>query len=94
MKGYQNLSLLLNSLRKFLEKAFIRKVWFFSNKSLENVYWKKSTLNNKSIAVNVLYVPYNTENIRHAYKSKYNIKRENQVILLMITVGKNNIILP
>ena len=46
--------------------------------------WKKIKLNNKSIALNILYVPYNTEKIRHAYKSKYNLTRENQVILLMI----------
>ena len=26
--------------------------------------------------------------IRHAYKSKYNLTRENQVILLMITYGE------
>ena len=32
-----------------------------------------------------MYVPHNTEKIRHAYKSEYNLKRENQVILLMIT---------
>ena len=50
--------------------------------------WKKFESNNKSIALNVSYVPYNTEEIRHAYKSKYNLKRENQVILLMITDGK------
>ena len=31
---------------------------------------------------------YSAEEIRHAYKSKYNLKRENQVILLMITDGK------
>ena len=31
---------------------------------------------------------YNTEKIRLAYKSKYNFKRENQVILLMITYRK------
>ena len=30
-------------------------------------------------------MPYNTEEIRHAYKSKYNLNCENQVILLMIT---------
>ena len=35
-----------------------------------------------------MYVPYNTEKIRHAYKSKYNLTRENQVILLMITDGE------
>ena len=44
--------------------------------------------NNKSVVPNVLYVPYNTEEIRHAYKSKYNKERENQVILLMVTDGK------
>ena len=33
-------------------------------------------------------MPHNTEKIRHAYKSKYNLKCENQVILLMITDGE------
>ena len=33
-------------------------------------------------------MPYNTEKIRLAYKSKHNFKHENQVILLMITDGK------
>ena len=50
--------------------------------------WKKFESNNKSIALNILYVPYNTEKIRHAYKSKYNSTRQNQVILLMITDGE------
>ena len=50
--------------------------------------WKKFELNNKSIALNILFIPYSTEKIRLAYKSKYNLKRENQVILLMITDGK------
>ena len=44
--------------------------------------------NNKTITLNILFVPYNTEKIRLAYKSKHNFKRENQVILLMITDGK------
>ena len=35
-----------------------------------------------------MYVSHNTKEIRHAYKSKYNLIRENQVILLMITDGK------
>ena len=30
----------------------------------------------------------NTKEIRHVYKSKYNLESENQVILLMITDGK------
>ena len=49
---------------------------------------KKFESNNKSIALNVLYVPHNTKEIRHAYKSKYNLNRESQVILLMITDGE------
>ena len=49
---------------------------------------KKFELSNNSIAINVLFVPYNAEKIRFACKSKYNFKRENQVILVMITDGK------
>ena len=48
---------------------------------------EKLESNNKSIALNILHVPHNTEKIRHAYKSKYNLNRQNQVILLMITDG-------
>ena len=50
--------------------------------------WKKSESSNKSIALNILYVAHNTKKICHAYKSKYNLPRENQVILLMITDGE------
>ena len=50
--------------------------------------WKKFESNNKSIALNNLYVPHNSEKIRVAYKSKHNEKRENQVVLLMITDSK------
>ena len=46
------------------------------------------SLNNKLIALNVSYIPYNTDKIRHGYKSKYNKERENQANLLMITDGK------
>ena len=44
--------------------------------------------NNETIALNILYVPYNTEQIRCAYKSKYNNECKNQVILLMIINGE------
>ena len=33
-------------------------------------------------------MPYNTEEVRHAYKSVHNLECENQVILFMITVGE------
>ena len=49
--------------------------------------WKKLEQNNKTIALNILFVPHNTKTIRVACRSKYNHKRENQVNLLMITDG-------
>ena len=49
--------------------------------------WKKFKLNNE-IALNILYVPHNTRKIHVAYKSKHNLTRENQIILLMITDGE------
>ena len=54
--------------------------------------WKRFELNNKLIALNVLYVPCNTKKIRHGNKSKCNLNRENQVTLLMITDSKKDII--
>ena len=44
--------------------------------------------NNKTIALNILFVPHNAKKIRLAYKSKHNFMRENQVVLLMVTEGK------
>ena len=51
--------------------------------------WNKFEVNNKNVALNILYVPYNTKKIEIAYKSKYNLIRDNQIILLMINNGKN-----
>ena len=47
--------------------------------------WKKFELNNESIALNILYVSHKTGKIHLTYKSKHNLTREKQVILLMIT---------
>ena len=47
--------------------------------------WKKFESNKKSIALNILYTPHNTKDIRHDYKSKFNLTREHQVILLIIS---------
>ena len=49
--------------------------------------WKKFERNNETIALNILYVPCNTEQILCAYKSKYNNEHVNQVVLLIITDG-------
>ena len=48
--------------------------------------WKKFELNNE-VALNILYVPHNTKKIEIAYKSKHNLIREKQIILLM-KIGK------
>ena len=50
--------------------------------------WKKFELNNE-FALNILYVPHNTKKIEIAYKSKHNLTREKQKILLMISNGEN-----
>ena len=50
--------------------------------------WKRFEKNNKTIALNILQVPLNEIKISHAYKSKYNRELENQVVLLIITHGK------
>ena len=49
--------------------------------------WKKFECNNK-VALNILYVPYNTKQIHIAYKSKNNLTQKRQIILLMISDGQ------
>ena len=51
--------------------------------------WEEFEQKNTSIALNVLFVSHNSEEIKLAYKSSYN-KRKNQVILLMINDEANN----
>ena len=51
--------------------------------------WNKFEVNNKNAAPNILYIPFNTKKIEVADKSKYNLTRDNQIILLMISNGKN-----
>ena len=74
----------ISKIKPFINQYNWNKINFLSH----GKDWKKSESNNKSIAPNIFYVPYNTELIRHAYKSKYNLTRENQVILLMIMDGE------
>ena len=47
--------------------------------------YKKFQRNNREIALNILYAPPNEKKMNVIYKSKYNRKRKNQVVLLMIT---------
>ena len=71
----------LSKIRRFTDQYNWSQINFPSNQK----DWKKFESNNKSIALNILYIPHNTKDIRHAYKSKFNLTRENQVILLMIS---------
>ena len=50
--------------------------------------WKRFEKNNKAVAFNILFVPHNEKLINLAYKSKYNCKHKNQVVLLLIADGK------
>ena len=49
--------------------------------------WKNFESNN-AVALNILYVPYNTKKINIAYKSKNNLTQERQIILLMVSDGQ------
>ena len=50
--------------------------------------WKRFERNNKTIALNILFVPHNEKTINLGHKLKYNRKRENEVVLLMIANGE------
>ena len=51
--------------------------------------WEEFEQNNTSIALNILFVPHNSEVIKLAHKSNFN-KCKNQVIMLMINDEANN----
>ena len=74
----------ISKIKPFIGKYNWNQIDFPSHK----IDWKKFKSNNKSIALNIEYIPHNTEEIRHAYKLKYNLERKIKVILLMITDGK------
>ena len=71
----------ITKIKPFIDQFNWKEIDFPSHKKNWNEFKKKK----KTIALNILYVSHNTEEIRHAYKSKHNSKRENQVILVMIT---------
>ena len=66
----------------YFEKIDIQRAEVFSMvKDCED--WENFEQNNILVALNVLFVSYDSEEIKLVYKSNYN-KRKNQVILLMI----------
>ena len=78
--NYQKIS---NNPEKILkDKPFINNFnWNERNFPPQQQDYEKFETNNESIALNILYIPHNTEVIKHFYKS-----REHQV--LMITDGQ------
>ena len=84
---YQNISNPQNisKLKSYINQYNWKDLKFPSDKE----DWKKFEQNNKEVALNVLFVPYNKKEIEIAFKSKYNYKCKKQVILLIIT-GNNN----
>ena len=74
----------ISKIKPFIEQYNWKEIDFPSTSK----DWKKFELNNE-IALNILYVPHNTKKIQVAYKSRHNLTREKQVILLMISNGEN-----
>ena len=71
--------------RVFKIKPFIEKYnWEGTDFPSTSKDWKKFEYNNE-VALNILYVPYNTKKINIAYKSKNNLSQKRQIILLMIS---------
>ena len=54
--------------------------------------WEEFEQENTSIALNILFVSHNSEEVKLACKSSYN-KHKNQVILLMINDEASNCII-
>ena len=76
----------ISKLKPFIDNCNWKDIEFPSHSK----DWRKFEQNNKTIALNILYVFYNTKEIRQAYISKHNDERDNQVNLLMITDGSTN----
>ena len=73
----------VSKIKPFIEKYHWEDIDFPSTSK----DWKKFECNNE-IALNILYVPYNTKQINIPYKSKNNLTQKRQIILLMISDGQ------
>ena len=72
----------ITKIKPFIDQYHWKEINFSSRKEDWNEFGKKT------IDLNILYIPHNTKEIRHAYKSKYNLESENEVTLLKINHGK------
>ena len=77
-----------------IKKKYLRKIKKVKQAdtdfSSHQTDWENFEQNNTSIALNVLFVSYNSEEVKLAYKSRYNNERKNHVILLMINGEAKN----
>ena len=73
----------ISKLKPFINNYNWKDIEFPSNAK----DYKKFEKNNNTIALNILYAPFNTRQIRPSYISKHNHKRDN---LLMITSNSKN----
>ena len=71
----------ISKIKPFINMYDWKDINFPSHKKDWNTFEK----NNRSIALNIFYSPYNTKQIRPAYVSKSNWDRKKQANLLMIT---------
>ena len=53
--------------------------------------WENFERNNESIALNILFLSKDSEEITLLYKSEYNLERKNEVLLLMINDDDNEL---
>ena len=74
----------ISKIKPFINMYDWKDINFPSHKEDWNTFEK----NNRLIALNIFYVPYNTKQIRPVYISKYNCDRENQANFLVITDSK------
>ena len=76
-----------------IEEKELKKLLHFKRVDIDfsshERYWENFEQENNSIAINVLFASHNSEEIKLTYKSSYN-KRKNQAILLMINDEANN----
>ena len=87
--NYQNITnncQRISKLKPFINNYNRKDIKFLSHSK----DWRKFECNNKVIALNILYVPYKNKEVRQAYISKHNDKRNNQVNLLIIADGTTN----
>ena len=61
--------------------------------SLHKRHWEDFEQNNESIALNILCLSKDSEEITFLYKSEHNYNRENKVLLLLISDDNNEKIL-